>query len=257
MLLRRITKHVKDQNWFAVALDFIIVVFGVFIGIQVANWNEYRADRQLGANYTQRLISDLQEDLEVRQWLSSYFGDVLSSVQEADRLLSESDPDMEALIVAVYRASEYNASAMKRATWNEIVSVGHLGLLSDTAIKSGIADYFEDIDQELAYNIRLFDSPYRATVRSLIPLPVQLAFRDGCSDVIDDAGNVKGFVGNCALKLDDSVLKATAETLKSSQAVRETLRQHYSTLAIVIFNHESNIVLIEEYLNALTEKDDR
>lgn len=33
MILRRLTKHVKDQNWFAVALDFLIVVVGVFIGI--------------------------------------------------------------------------------------------------------------------------------------------------------------------------------------------------------------------------------
>jgi hypothetical protein len=29
MILRRIMKHVSDQNWFAVGLDFLIVVFGV------------------------------------------------------------------------------------------------------------------------------------------------------------------------------------------------------------------------------------
>ena len=40
MLLRRITEHVKGQNWTAIALDFFIVVVGVFIGIQVSNWNE-------------------------------------------------------------------------------------------------------------------------------------------------------------------------------------------------------------------------
>ena len=44
MLLRRISKHVRNQNWFAVFLDFFIVVVGVFIGIQVANWNEGRED---------------------------------------------------------------------------------------------------------------------------------------------------------------------------------------------------------------------
>ena len=35
MILRRVTEHVKAQNWFAVAIDFVIVVVGVFIGIQV------------------------------------------------------------------------------------------------------------------------------------------------------------------------------------------------------------------------------
>jgi len=29
MILRSLSKHVKDQNWFAVVLDFGIVVIGV------------------------------------------------------------------------------------------------------------------------------------------------------------------------------------------------------------------------------------
>ena len=45
MILRSLTRHVREQNWFAVFLDFLIVVVGVFIGIQVANWNAERADR--------------------------------------------------------------------------------------------------------------------------------------------------------------------------------------------------------------------
>jgi len=34
MLLRRLAVHVKTQNWFAVWLDFVIVVIGVFLGFQ-------------------------------------------------------------------------------------------------------------------------------------------------------------------------------------------------------------------------------
>ncbi len=45
MLLRRITQHVKTQNWLAVFIDFLIVVVGVFIGIQVANWNADLKDK--------------------------------------------------------------------------------------------------------------------------------------------------------------------------------------------------------------------
>ncbi|PHR93274.1 MAG: hypothetical protein COA69_04840 [Robiginitomaculum sp.] len=33
MRLRSIMKHVRDQNWFAIFLDFFIVVVGVFIGL--------------------------------------------------------------------------------------------------------------------------------------------------------------------------------------------------------------------------------
>lgn len=59
MLLRRVIEHVKAQNWTAVALDFVIVVVGVFIGIQVSNWNEVRADRKLERGYAVRLLGDL------------------------------------------------------------------------------------------------------------------------------------------------------------------------------------------------------
>ena len=53
-------EHVRNQNWFAVGLDFLIVVIGVFIGIQVANWN---AARQVAANDA-ALMLRLQAELE-------------------------------------------------------------------------------------------------------------------------------------------------------------------------------------------------
>lgn len=37
MILRRIKSHVEKENWFAVGIDFAIVVIGVFVGLQVAN----------------------------------------------------------------------------------------------------------------------------------------------------------------------------------------------------------------------------
>ena len=61
MLLRRITQHVKDQNWFAVALDFVIVVVGVFIGIQVANWNAARSDARAERLLLERLHDEITE----------------------------------------------------------------------------------------------------------------------------------------------------------------------------------------------------
>ena len=42
MILRRFTKHVIDQNWFAVGLDIIVVVVGIFLGMQVTEWNDDR-----------------------------------------------------------------------------------------------------------------------------------------------------------------------------------------------------------------------
>ena len=45
MRLRCVTEHINEQNWFAVVLDFVIVVTGVFIGLQVSEWNESQKTR--------------------------------------------------------------------------------------------------------------------------------------------------------------------------------------------------------------------
>lgn len=58
MLLRRITKHVKAQNRFAVGLDFVIVVLGVFVGLQVQDWNDSRKERVEESVLMVRLVEE-------------------------------------------------------------------------------------------------------------------------------------------------------------------------------------------------------
>jgi len=45
MILRRLSKSLTEQNWTAIWIEFVLLVVGVFLGIQVANWNAARVDR--------------------------------------------------------------------------------------------------------------------------------------------------------------------------------------------------------------------
>lgn len=251
MLLRRIISHVDEQNWFAVVIDFVIVVFGVFIGIQAANWNEAQGERRLGQYYTERLIADLESDLVVSAALLSYYRQVLTSVEETDRLLRTDGPEAQALVVAAYRATEFNNLPINSTTWDQIVSSGHIGLLPGAAVERGLSEYYKYQDSIHTMNFRLLESPYRLAVRSLIPLPTQLAIRQECSDVFDDLNNSIGFAADCVLDIGESELRSTAEALLSSVAVRETVRNHYSRVALATLNYEANILQIEDSLNAL------
>ncbi|MCA8899925.1 MAG: hypothetical protein KDA53_01605 [Hyphomonas sp.] len=64
MLLQRVMGHVRAQNWVAVAIDFVIVVLGVFIGIQLGNWNESRAEASLERDFLENIVVDLQADAQ-------------------------------------------------------------------------------------------------------------------------------------------------------------------------------------------------
>jgi hypothetical protein len=65
MLLRRITQHIKNENWLAVGIDFVIVVVGVFIGIQVANWNDVQGNRAGLAASLNRLGKEVSQNIDM------------------------------------------------------------------------------------------------------------------------------------------------------------------------------------------------
>ena len=58
MILRRLTEALRKQDWFTVVIETLIVVFGVFIGLQVNNWNAARVER----DSEQVLLMRLQEE---------------------------------------------------------------------------------------------------------------------------------------------------------------------------------------------------
>ena len=254
MLLRRVTAHVRDQNWFAVSLDFLIVVVGVFIGIQVANWNEAQVDNRLGRYYLSRLVVDLTAELNVSTSTAAYYRQVLDSVGRTETLLLQQRPDGKALIAAAYRATEVSGLAMATATWDQIVSSGHVGLLRDSSLENSLANYYKVQRVTLDSNAQLLNSPYREVVRSLIPLSVQLAIREGCSDALDTFNLVTGFVEDCVIDADEDVLAATADVVRTSQAVRESLRIHYSSVITVLAALEGNAVQTKILLNSIRDK---
>ena len=106
MLLRRITKHVTDQNWFAVFIDFLIVVVGVFIGIQVSNWNNALSERGAESEYLVALEQDV---------ISS-----LAEIKSAKEILMMQDEARQTL----YQYSLSEKSGLDSAEWPELINRG-------------------------------------------------------------------------------------------------------------------------------------
>jgi hypothetical protein len=70
MLLRRFTKHINEQNWFAVFLDLIIVVAGIIIGLQVNAWKSAQNDRVMERQYLERLLADMEVSVAAQAQLA-------------------------------------------------------------------------------------------------------------------------------------------------------------------------------------------
>ena len=81
MLLRSITKHVKDQNWFAVALDFFIVVVGILIAFQITNWSEARGEGKQEHVWLTRLNGDFDRIIAQGNYLNPHMKDQIPAIQ--------------------------------------------------------------------------------------------------------------------------------------------------------------------------------
>ena len=81
MLLRRVLLHVRQQNWFAVLLDFVIVVVGVFIGVQVANWNDTQKQQTLYHDAYKRVTQEVSNNIKSIRAVQNYYRKRLPAVQ--------------------------------------------------------------------------------------------------------------------------------------------------------------------------------
>jgi hypothetical protein len=173
MILRRITEHVKAQNWTAVAIDFVIVVVGVFIGIQVSNWNAARADRNREQVLIERVAADF-EAIESRLSASAtVFDNSLAAIDTVSQAITRADaPDTAHEIGAFGEALRQvlvsRVPAWRSATFVEMQSSGDLNLLRSAALKSALIRYDQQsgvaemgwkllIDRSLMYSAAIYD----------------------------------------------------------------------------------------------------
>lgn len=160
MLLGRVMKHVQDQNWFAVGVDFVIVVIGVFIGIQVSNWNAAREDRFNETLYLGYLAEDLQSDLRkidnvysVSEWRMSALAAVITSAtgkpMPSIRAMPQGDVPIESVADYQPTASQSVIMAMSLLvtfdssdlTYSTLVSTGSVRLVRNQELTRGMQEY--------------------------------------------------------------------------------------------------------------------
>ncbi len=142
MLLRRIAEHVKAQNWTAVALDFLIVVVGVFFGLQVNNWNEARIARADEREFLAQLRNELKDSVEVIDFQSRYVAEVVASGRRALDYLGRSEDcarGCEELLIDFFHASQVWGTPYDYTKYQEAL---RLGFPSDPETGNAVRQFY-------------------------------------------------------------------------------------------------------------------
>ena len=180
MLLRRITKHVKGQNWFAVGLDFFIVVVGILIAFQITNWSETRSERKLESEYMALLARDiatieteLSQQIVQDQYIAANAKTALAKVNNRYESL---DPlEIGQSLTSIFGR---RTLTLDSPTFSEMKSAGRLTLIEDSALRNHIISYFDEMhrleritEQNNEFFVEAFTAFLRDSGLGYMPLP--------------------------------------------------------------------------------------
>ena len=61
MIVNRIATAIREQDWSTITIELIVVVVGIFLGLQVNDWNEARKESVRERANLERILGDLDE----------------------------------------------------------------------------------------------------------------------------------------------------------------------------------------------------
>lgn len=158
MILRRLTQHVREQNWFAVLLDFFIVVLGILIAFKITTWNEQQQAKvreqahlnQLEIEFSQ-IKTQLVKQISIRETWVEQLGLLVSALE------NNSHQDDLVIRQALDSATATGRRPAQSAAYLQLMASGDLAILSNDELKRAIVDYHVRLERDSFMFPKLLD----------------------------------------------------------------------------------------------------
>jgi len=217
MRLRSLTKHIREQNWFAVLLDFFIVVAGILIAFQITNWNEARQDRLTERDYLERLSTDLaltvqRNEGQVRR-NSQMVHDLDITLAALDACTLSVDNEA-AFASGLFFLGRYNLPEFVSGAFDELNGAGNLRLIRDLDLRKRITEVNANFERSYLIDKQLNDR----VVPKVNYVRKYARFNHSADTAVSN-----GLIGPSVLDIDFEASCRDTEFKNSVSAVREIL----------------------------------
>lgn len=145
MILRRVIEHVKKQHWTAIAIDFVIVVLGVFIANQVTTWKDDAALGKRKAAAIARLHDESEAVVDYFAGIVRLFAKNNAAAAQTLAMLTSGDfsgVDAAAAGEALDSLTIAPAAAPPRSAYDEIIAAGLFAETGDAAMRAAVSEYY-------------------------------------------------------------------------------------------------------------------
>jgi hypothetical protein len=227
----------RQLSWSKIVGETMIIVVGVFLGIQASNWNDERLEQQQNIQVLRGLKPELGSMIVNFQAVVDYYGttrkyaDTAFAGWRGDPGISDRD-----FVIAAYQASQNSFTSMNVGSWATIFGSDRLRNLDDEELRANLSilmttDY-DVVEKEIF-------TDYRQRVRKVIPEDIQDAIRAECGDY--RPGNLGMFVlpEPCSLQMPQERFATAARALRQSPELVGELRWHFAAVATYVENIKS------------------
>ncbi|PKG96828.1 hypothetical protein [Paraglaciecola sp. MB-3u-78] len=222
MLLKNVIKDIQRHNWFAVFLDFAVVVIGILVAMQLADWEENKNESKITEEYTLLLMEDLKADQRSAKNAENYYFQVQQFGKNALTLWANSQGlSPEQLVVSFYQASNIFANNSTSGTYDSLASTGRLGLIGGPQLASTLSNYYARALDSLIYS----SPPYRMEVRGILPPDVQDLIRQNCVKLTIEGTLNEVLSDTCDIGLNTKEAQSILSDLKEHPKIAFYLRQ--------------------------------
>ena len=246
MIFHRFIEQLRRQEWSAIFIEFLIVVLGVFLGLQVDNWNSARVARANELTFLEAVGDDLRQEIDNTRGYIETLSDVLRWGVRVGEALDAQEPcrdDCRQRLLDFFLASQWVNVRADRAAYEEI---RRTGLPRDRTLKAELTRYYGLNEQVVTIFTEL--PQFREMVRSAIPAAVQDYFWSNCFRV---EGRQQFFDETCRAPISDDRASAVLAALRADPQTRTALNYWLSTVSVVRMTLETQVVEAEKTLATL------
>ena len=145
MILRHLAYAIRGQNWFTVLIELAVVVVGIFLGLQIDDWNERRKENSLERGYIERLEAEVDANIAVYQT-------AIQRAEKKDRLYRDyfdylhdpvvASPGESELLAILCRVGIQSRLRFDNTVYDELVSTGRLDIIGYIELTRSLKTYW-------------------------------------------------------------------------------------------------------------------
>jgi hypothetical protein len=249
MIFKRAAAKLRAQDWTAITIELAIVIAGVFIGTQVANWNQARLEKQATGRMLDQLRPELQNQLEFFESARVYYKTVRPFADQAlAGWAGETRVSDNQFVIAAYQASQIYGIGINAQNWALTFGGDQMRDIDDQRVRRNLAVVLTADYEPVGFNA--VATPYREHVRQIIPSSIQDQIRASCGDrnmTREGAQYIVVLPPECPLQLNRVEAAKVAAALRAHRELVPELNWHLAAIA----NYLTNVDGLEGAFRAL------